>query len=278
MSYRPLGQFPQYFLDNGNVNAGGFIYTFETDLTTPKLTYSDTGLTVPNTNPLTLDASGRPTTDVWGDGAFGMEIADADDVVYLTANNIQPDTGSTQTIPALETGEFLTNDGSNLLWQLISQVPDPSGFADYILSTDGANFLWIPQPEIEVPEPDIVITSTGNRSIRIGVSDSTTKWLLQVGSGEAPASGARTTTDTITFGTPYSGGGALWHVGVTQNISAVGSFGIGATQCVTGYTQGSAATSVTVTFNSADDGGGSGFPIINPIPYTWFAIGTVIVT
>lgn len=277
MSYRPLGQFPQYWLDNGQLNAGGSIATYETDLTTPKLTYSDPGLTIPNSNPLTLDASGRPTTDVWGDGAFGMEIADADDVVYLTANNIQPDTGSTQTIPALAAG-FLTNDLTNLLWQTILQVPDPSGYADYILSNDGANPLWIPQQEIEIPEPDIVITTTGNRSIRVGVSDSTTKWLLQVGTGEAPASGSRTTTDTITFGTPYTGGGQLWHVGVTQNISAVGSFGIGATQCVTGYTQGSSATSVTVTFNSADDGGGSGFPIINPIPYTWFAIGTVIVT
>ena len=277
MSYRPLGQFPQYFLDNGQLNAGGFIYTYETDLTTEKETWSDQGLTILNPNPIPLDASGRPSVDIWGDGAYGMEIADADDVVYLTANNIQPDTGSTQTIPALAAG-FLTNDLTNLLWQTILQVPDPSGYADYILSNDGANPLWIPQQEIEIPEPDIVITTTGSRSIRVGVSDSTTKWLLQVGTGEAPASGSRTTTDTITFGTPYTGGGQLWHVGVTQNISAVGAFGIGATQCVTGYTQGSSATSVTVTFNSADDGGGSGFPIINPIPYTWFAIGTVIVT
>jgi hypothetical protein len=273
MSYRPLGQFPQYFLDSGQLNAGGFVYTYENDLTTPKLTYSDEGLTVPNSNPILLDAAGRPASDVWGDGIFGMEIADADDVVYLTANDIQPDTGATQSIPALAEG-FLTNDLTNLLWQAILQVPDPSGYTDYILSNDGANPLWIPQPEIEIPEPDIVITTSPNRTIRIGNSDSTTKVLIQTGTATAPTSGARTTSIAVDLPTPYA---AIWHFGVTQNVASVGAFGIGATQAVTGYTAGSAATSVTVTFNSADDGGGSGFTFVNTVPFTWWAIGTVTV-
>ncbi len=271
MSYRPLGQFPQYFLDNGNVNAGGFIYTYETDLTTPKLTYSDTGLTVPNTNPLTLDASGRPTTDVWGDGAFGMEIADADDVVYLTANNIQPDTGSTQTIPALETGEFLTNDGSNLLWEPVLQVPDPDGFADYILSNDGANPLWIPQPEIVIPEPEIVITTSPNKSFRAGVSDSTTKYYQQFGTGEAPASGTENTQVAITFPTEFT---ALWHVNITQTHNGVTALGAVPQLTVTAQS----TTGFTVRFSTEENSDFAGWNITSPVPFTWQAIGTKIIT
>lgn len=259
MSYRPLGQFPQYFLDNGNVNAGGFIYTFETDLTTPKLTYSDTGLTVPNTNPLTLDASGRPTTDVWGDGAFGMEIADADDVVYLTANNIQPDTGSTQTIPALETGEFLTNDGSNLLWQVISQVPDPSGFADYILSTDGANFLWIPTPEVE--QPNIEVTTNAVRLVSGGDVD----WLIQKGSGTASASGTNQTTVPVVFPVAFKSG-------TVPNVQIIPTPGTQPGGPVVPYLPIPTATGFTASFDVAE-GSTSGQNITNNVDFQWIAQG-----
>ena len=275
MSYRPLGQFPQYFLDNGNLNAGGFVYTYENDLTTPKLTYSDEALTVPNSNPILLDSSGRPSTDVWGDGAFGMEIADADDVVYLTANNIQPDTGSTQTIPALETGEFLTNDGSNLLWEPVAQVPDPSGFADYILSTDGSNFLWIPQPEVDIPEPDIVITTSPNKSLRVGTTASTTKVLKQYGSGSAPASGNKQTTLAVVFPTAYN---VLWMVNI---MPTGGPFAPG--NGAGGYyadwaLSANSTTGFTVLFNTNHGEENSDGNITSPIDFLWEATGTVIVT
>jgi hypothetical protein len=274
MAFRPLGQFPQFFLDNGQLNAGGSIATYENDLTTPKLTYSDEGLTVPNTNPLTLDASGRPTTDVWGDGIYGMEVADADDVVYLTANNIQADSGATQVIPTLAEG-FLTNDLTNLLWQTILQVPDPSGFTDYILSNDGANPLWIPQPEIDIPEPDIVITTTPARSVRIGTSASTTKFFVLFGTGTAPATGDKDTSVNITWSTPFA---QLWHVAVTTTISAATPSGALVDNSVTGFTPGSASSSVTVNFNVSDDDTNPAWKISNPIDFTYAAFGTIIVT
>lgn len=273
-AFRPLGQFPQYFLDNGDINAGGFIYTYENDLTTPKDTFSDPALTVPNTNPLTLDASGRPTTDVWGDGIYGMEVADADDVEYLTANNIQADSGATQVIPTLAEG-FLTNDLTNLLWQTILQVPDPSGFTDYILSNDGANPLWIPQPEIDIPEPDIVITTTPARSVRIGTSGSTTKFFVLFGTGQAPATGDKDTSTNITWSTPFA---QLWHVAVTTTISAATPSGALVDNSVTGFTPGSASSSVTVNFNVSDDDNNSAWKISNPIDFTYAAFGTIIVT
>jgi hypothetical protein len=259
MSYRPLGQFPQYFLDNGNVNAGGFIHTYETDLTTDKLTYSDPGLTVENPILIPLDASGRPSVDVWGDGAYGMEILDSGSVVYLTANNIQPDTGSTQTIPALETGEFLTNDGSNLLWQVISQVPDPSGFADYILSTDGANFLWIPAPEVE--QPNIEVTTNSVRLVSGGDDD----WLIQKGSAVALASGTNQTTLPVTFLVPFKSG----TVPNVQILPAPGTQPFGP---VVPYMPVPTATGFTASFDVAE-GSTSGANITNDVNFQWIAQG-----
>lgn len=275
MSYRPLGQFPQFHLNNGQLNSGGFIHTYENDLTTPKLTYSDEGLTIPNTNPIELDASGRPETDIWGDGVFGMTVSDSLSVVYLTANNIQPDTGSTQTIPALELGEFLTNDGSNLLWEPVAQVPDPDGFADYILSNDGANFLWIPQPEIVIPEPDIVITTSPDKSLRVGTSDSTTKVLTQYGTGSAPASGNKQTTLAVTFPTAFN---VLWMVNI---MPTGGPFAPG--NGAGGYyadwaLSANSTTGFTVVFNTNHGEDNSDGNIGSPIDFMWEATGTVIVT
>ena len=75
-SYRPLGQFNQYFLNSGAVNNGGSITFYETDLTTLKATYSDDGLTIVNSNPVLLDSAGRLSTDVWGSGNYGAVIKD----------------------------------------------------------------------------------------------------------------------------------------------------------------------------------------------------------
>lgn len=56
----------QIFTDLGIVGDGYKLFFFEYDTTTPKDTYSDQNLTIPNTNPVVCDASGRPTSDVWG--------------------------------------------------------------------------------------------------------------------------------------------------------------------------------------------------------------------
>ncbi len=49
--------------DNGALLAGGKVYTYQAGTTTPLATYVDSSGGSPNTNPLTLDASGRG--DLW---------------------------------------------------------------------------------------------------------------------------------------------------------------------------------------------------------------------
>src|SRR5688572_33092180 len=123
-AFRPLGQFVQYLTDSGAVNAGGTIETFETDLTTNKLTYSDPDLSIPNPFVIPLDSFGRPEVDVWGDGAYGMVMKTALGVTITTLNNIQSDSPVVDQIPALVAGQFLTNNGSILQWAPILEVPE----------------------------------------------------------------------------------------------------------------------------------------------------------
>lgn len=65
----------QFFSDNGTVLAGGFVYTFEADGTTPKETYTDPYGAVPNANPVPLDGAGRAS--IWGTGQFVWQVTDA---------------------------------------------------------------------------------------------------------------------------------------------------------------------------------------------------------
>lgn len=210
-SFRVLGQFVQYFLDDGTVNAGGSVTFYETDLTTLKDTYSDPGLTVLNPNPVPLDADGRLANDVWGSGVYGAVLADVGNVTIQTLNNIQSGSDPGLVIPSLVTGDFLTNDGSNLLWSPVAQVPDPTGSAGNLLSTDGTLTFWATPTSVGIPT-----VTQGASSIVVG----TKKWIF--GSGTFPATGTNTTTVSITF--PDSG-----FSGLPYDISLTSTGGPGVT-------------------------------------------------
>ncbi len=138
-----------------------------------------------------LDASGRANVNIWLNGAYSVALQGADGTTIWT-RDVDAGAGAGQTIPSLVSGQFLTNDGSNLLWSSLREVPDPTGSANMILSTDGSNLIWIPQPTI----PDAPIEPISN-GLRLGGK------MLQWGSGSAPASGGHTTSTTITFPTPF---------------------------------------------------------------------------
>lgn len=69
----PLGKLQ--VLDNNGLPAAGYqLFTYESGTTTKLSTYSDSALTVPNTNPIILDASGRATVFV-GAAAYKQVLA-----------------------------------------------------------------------------------------------------------------------------------------------------------------------------------------------------------
>lgn len=260
-AYRPLGPFPQFLLADGTVNNGGLIYFYETDLTTLQDTWSDVGLTVLNSNPVVLDASGRPTTDIWGSAAYGVVITDSLGANPRTFNNIQPDVGTGATIPSLVSGDFLTNNGSVLLWQAIAQLPDPTGHAGQILFTDGTLDYWgaVPTPA----DPDIAITAN---SFQAGISTNPSKFLVQMGTDTAPASGVYQTTRSITFPIPFT---TCLHASAQPltNSQPGGP--------VVSYPS-SAASALGVTFSfDVAEASGTTPNIVNPVPFTWVAMGFV---
>ncbi len=72
----------QGFDDNGDPLSGGKLYTYVPTSTTNKATYSDRLLTVPNTNPLILDARGEGV--VYGAGQYKFVLNDVDDNLIWT--------------------------------------------------------------------------------------------------------------------------------------------------------------------------------------------------
>jgi hypothetical protein len=61
----PIGNGQQFFDNNGQPLNGGLIYTYQAGSTTPLASYTTISGNIANTNPIVLDAAGRPPTDVW---------------------------------------------------------------------------------------------------------------------------------------------------------------------------------------------------------------------
>jgi len=267
-SFRILNQAPQYLLADGSVNAGGQLFFYETDLSTPKDTWSDEAMTVLNSNPVVMDAAGRTLTDVWGDGEYGVVMADADDVVIWTRNNVKASNAEPLAIPALQDGEFLTNNGSILQWSAILQVPDPTGQYGDVLYSDGAIAYWGPLPETpEPPDPEIVVTLGTPPALyfQAGTSADNTKTVMQCGTQTCAASGSSSATDSVTFDTVFDTPPVVV-ITPTGGVQPGGqpTFILSGAPTQSGF---------TVRFDVAE-GSGASPNITSPIPYNWIAMGT----
>ena len=69
----------RFFDRCGKPLAGGKVYTYEANTTTPKATYKDPYGLTPNTNPIILDAAGE--ADIYLDGTYRIRITDRNDVL-----------------------------------------------------------------------------------------------------------------------------------------------------------------------------------------------------
>ena len=84
------GAAAQFFDDNGVPLTGGKLYTYAAGTTTPKAAYTDYTGATPHTNPIILDAAGRPPSEVWltfGD-AYKFILKDSNDTLVGTFDNI----------------------------------------------------------------------------------------------------------------------------------------------------------------------------------------------
>ena len=113
------------FLDeNGDPYSGGTLDFFATGSATPKNTYSDSALTTPNPNPVTLNGRGAPTTDIYFEsGQYKIVLKDSGGTEVRSVDPWPPAAASSE-VPT----------GGIILWSgAIAQIP--SGWA----LCDGSN-------------------------------------------------------------------------------------------------------------------------------------------
>ena len=80
---------PPFLTNLGTLNAGGFIYFYETGTSTPKTVYKDSGLSQAHEIPIELDAYGWPPGNaIWCSGDADMEIQNSSAVSLRTVSNI----------------------------------------------------------------------------------------------------------------------------------------------------------------------------------------------
>ncbi|HEY9706410.1 MAG TPA: hypothetical protein V6C58_28510, partial [Allocoleopsis sp.] len=81
----------QVFSNLGAIGAGYKLYAYETGTVTPKDTYSDTALTVANTNPIVADSAGRLGDIFVSDlNDYKLILKDASDNTIWTADPVDP--------------------------------------------------------------------------------------------------------------------------------------------------------------------------------------------
>ena len=80
----------QFFTDNGTPLTGGLIYTYSAGTTTPLATYTSSSGSTPHTNPIVLDAAGRPPSEIWltNGSIYKFVLKDSTAVLIGTYDNI----------------------------------------------------------------------------------------------------------------------------------------------------------------------------------------------
>jgi len=88
----PVGNGQQFFDNNGLPLSGGLIYTYQAGSSTPATTYTTNNGTIPNSNPIILDSSGRTPQQIWLEVGFTYKfiIQTSAGVTLQTLDNLYP--------------------------------------------------------------------------------------------------------------------------------------------------------------------------------------------
>lgn len=261
-AFRLFDQLRTFYGLSGQLLAGGYLSFYEAGTTTPANVYGDQDLSVNNGSTVALDASGRPNVDVWGDAATAYKVAlyDADDVKQGEIDNLEVPGGAGQTIPVPDPGEFLTGDGTNFIAAAIREVPDPTGSADKILSTDGTDLQWVAKP---------ADGSDGTANVSQDSTGFTVENMAIVtGTGSGTNAGGRTQTANVTF--PVAFTSVPVFVDVVPSDTALSTYGNMPSWSVT--SKSTAGFTVKFTMGELDDSQ-AGFDFNSAVDFAYIAVG-----
>jgi hypothetical protein len=129
LNLSPLGGAGWQFFDNNGVPlAGGLLYSYAAGTTTPLATYTTSSGSTANSNPIVLDAAGRPANEMWLTAAAyklvlktstGVQLWSMDNISGLPSAGQQDDQVATANQTVFTVG-FSYVVGSNSLSVLVN--------------------------------------------------------------------------------------------------------------------------------------------------------------
>lgn len=110
----PIGNGFQFLTSTGVPLAGGLLYTYQAGSSTPLVSYTDNAGLFPNTNPIVMNADGRPPSEIWLTAGFNYKfvLTDASNVQIATYDNIYGILGSAATVTPIPSGVIVLWSGS----------------------------------------------------------------------------------------------------------------------------------------------------------------------
>ena len=226
----PVGNGQQFFDNNGVPLSGGLIYTYQAGSSTPLTTYTTNNGTVPNSNPIILDAAGRTPQEIWMQTGYtykfviqtsaGVTLQTLDNlypILQTSAATVNPFTAGmiliwSGSIGSIPTGWVLCN-GSNGSPDLRDRFVIAAGSTYAVGGTGGS-------------ADAIVVTHTHTAA----VSDPTHTHLQTLSGGAGPDTGYNQTSSqtwsTTALGTTHATAGAS--TGISVSNASAGSSGTNA--------------------------------------------------
>ena len=110
----PIGNGFQFFTSTGIPLAGGFLYTYQAGSSTPLASYTDTAGLFANTNPIVMNADGRPPSEIWLTAGFNYKfvLTDANNVQIASYDNLYGILGTAPSVAVFPSGAIVLWSGS----------------------------------------------------------------------------------------------------------------------------------------------------------------------
>ena len=110
----PIGNGFQFFTSTGVPLAGGLLYTYQAGSSTPLASYTDTAGLFANTNPIVMNADGRPPSEIWLTAGFNYKfvLSTAGNVQIASYDNIYGILGTAPSVAVFPSGAIVLWSGS----------------------------------------------------------------------------------------------------------------------------------------------------------------------
>jgi hypothetical protein len=181
----------QYFDTLGVPLNGGKLFFYQPSTLVLKNTYSNTALTIPNTNPIILATNGSPVVDIWLDGVYRVILKDSNDNVVWDKDPVGGDSGSL----------IAYSNWANGLDYPIGEI---------VTGSNGRYYVSITSPNIGQNPISSPVYWTETRLLRVYNANET----YQIGTIVQDSSGQLWRAKALTAGSAPALGSAFWEPAV----------------------------------------------------------------